>query len=118
MIIYASLPIALEDTRSIRKASQLISKFAGKFAIKEGGAKLFVNPIFSLIDGNITKGIATNQYFSASKCLIDSCQLMVHLRTPGWDYCPVMQLELEYALFVEKPVIPFPDNELLTLKLI
>lgn len=116
MIVYCSVPYALNNVSSQNKAMAALNKMLGKLYSNQPQA-IAVSGLYSTYNNPDapTKGPRNEmEVFPYSRLLIDASDILVVIMLPGWEYDHIVVNEVGYAAVRNKRIIyeaPITDEQ-------
>lgn len=112
MIAYISIPYAPESLTTQNEALIRLNRAIARFS-RVNPTYTCVSALYSVYKNPFANGMFTRkEVYGVSKILIDSADLVVVLREPGWTDCDLVMNEAAYAAVSNKTLIYIDNLEL------
>lgn len=102
ILAYISVPYTIKSHETIREASNKVLEVAGNLNQKDSRV-LGVNGMLSWYQQMVPT--QDKEIYPFCRSLIDSCDVLAVVRSPGWEYSDIVMNEAAYAASLKKQVI-------------
>jgi hypothetical protein len=113
MITYFVVPYSFQSLTTQNNAIVRLNEHLGGFMRRNKNVTP-VSALFSVYKNPYSQGnIRDEAAYPICRTLIDSCDIVVVLRLPGWEYSDIVMNEIGYAIHAKKVIIyEDPDEQI------